>query len=339
MRILKQNLKSGKIKIKAENPDDLWHLERILEPGDIVTSRTMRKTTIKRGHEIEHGDRKPLILAIELESTDFHKATHSLRLKGHIRSGPEDLVKLKSYHSLQIEPGSILTIQKEEWKSYQLERLKKARIKQPLLFFCVLDREQADFARLTDSGLEMAGTITYKKTWGEEKRDEYYREIHKTLEAAMNKYHGIVIAGPGFEKENLLEFLDKANPELAAGIILEYASSTGRSGVQEIIKHSGNRILKETRISKETGIVEKLLEEIAKDGLAVYGPKETEQAIKSGAVETLLVSEDKIKDFEPLMATAEKMKSRIFIISSEHESGEKFLNLGGIAGLLRFRMN
>ncbi len=335
MKILKKDIRHGVVRIRLENPDDLWHLEKILNPGDLVTARTFRRTTVKRGQEIGRGERKPVTLEIKLEKLE--RETGRLRLRGPIVSGPED-IQLSSYHSILAEPNLILTIKKEKWKPRELDRLKKAGTRQPLLFICVLDREQADFASLTDSGIRMMGTVRYRKKLESEDRTEYYREIEKTLESAMGKYQAIVLAGPGFEKENLLEFLDKANPELAGKIILEYASHTGKSGVQEVIKRSGNKILKENRISKETGLVENLLEEIAKDGPVVYGPKETEQAAEMGAVETLLVSEEKAEKYEKLIETVERHRGRFFIISGGHESAEKFLNLGGVAAFLRFKV-
>ena len=104
-----------------------------------------------------------------------------------------------------------------------------------------------------------------------------------------------------------------------------------------MIKRSANRILKESRIAREAGLVETLMERIQSEGLAVYGKKETREAVEAGAVETLLVSEEKIKDFEPLMDLTEKMRGSVRIISPDHEAGDRFLHLGGIAGLLRFR--
>ncbi len=96
--------------------------------------------------------------------------------------------------------------------------------------------------------------------------------------------------------------------------------------------------MKHSRISEETEAVEKLLSEIAKDGLAVYGLKETQKALEAGAIETMLVSDKKVRDVEDLIERAEKQKAKILIVSSEHQSGEKLLGLGGVAGLLRYKV-
>ncbi len=337
MQIIRMNKKEGIVKVRTETPDDLWHLEKVLEPGDLVTSRTLRKTTIKRGQEIEKGDRKPVTLTIGLEKKEFHKSTHTLRLNGPIKSGPEDLVQLGSYHSLSIDINTILTIQKE-WKPHQLDRLKKAKIKPSLLLICVLDREEADFAELKESGLEFLSSFSSVKHKDKDTLEEYHKEIMDYLEGKQKDFQAIVLAGPGFERENILKYIKEKNPDLVKRIFLEHSNSTGRAGIQEVIKTSANRILKDTRIARETELVEKLLQEINKDGPAVYGKKETMKAVEYGAIETLLVSEENIPDFEETMDKVEKQGGNIRIISSDHESGEKFLNLGGIAGFLRFKI-
>ncbi|MEM5812483.1 MAG: mRNA surveillance protein pelota [Candidatus Aenigmatarchaeota archaeon] len=340
MQVLKSDLRHGIIRLKTENPDDLWHLSKILEKGDFVTSRTLRKTTVKRGSEVESGDRKPMTITIQLERTEYHKDMHVLRLTGKITSGPED-IKISSYHTLSIDTDSVLTIQKAKWKSYHLDRIKKARQKKPLLLICSLDRDEAEFAVLTESGIEWQGSIKAKKAGQkvgkQERGQEYYQEILSTIENKTG-YEAIVLAGPGFEKDNLFRFIQEKNPALAKKIHLESTNSAGRRGIQEVIQNSANRLLKETRVAKETELVERLLMEISKEGLAVYGKRETENALSIGAIEILLVSEEKITDFEEILELAEKMWAEIVVISSEHESGEKFLHLGGIGGLLRFRI-
>lgn len=338
MQVLKIDKKEGIAKVRTETPDDLWHLDKILEIGDSVTSRTLRKTTIKRGQDIDKGDRVPVVLTIVIEKKEFHKSTRALRLTGKITSGPEDLVRMSSYHSLSIGLDAILTIKKTEWKSYHLDRLKKAKIKPSLLLICVLDREEADFAELKESGIEHLASFSSVKHKDKETLEDYHSDILKYMEGKYSSFQAIVLGGPGFERENLLKYIQSKKPEIAKRIFLEHTNATGRAGVQEVIKTSANRILKDTRIARETEIVEKLLEEIEKDGKAVYGMKETEKAIGFGAVETLLISEEKLTEFEEIMDKVEKQGGSVRIITSEHESGEKLLHLGGIGGLLRFEL-
>jgi len=340
MIIEKLDMKSGTVMVRTETLDDLWHIERVLEKGDLLTARTLRKTTIKRGSEIREGDRVSLTLTISLEKMEFHKDSHALRLTGPVVSGPEDRVQLGSYHTLSTGIRSGLAIRKESWKGYQLERLKRARLKKSLLLVCVLDREDAHFAVLKESGIEHLAEISSHKTMGPDTLkgtgtlEDYHREILAYLQ--NKEAQAIVLAGPGFERENLLKFIKSQDPGLARKIVLEHTHSTGRAGVTELVKSSANRILRGTRIARETEQVENLLQEINREGLATYGLKEVSQAVKLGAVETLLVSEEKLRELEGLMNEAEKRRGRVAIISSDHEAGERFLLLGGIGAILRY---
>ncbi|MBL7206110.1 MAG: mRNA surveillance protein pelota [Candidatus Aenigmarchaeota archaeon] len=325
--------KEKKARLKVETPEDLWHLSKVLEKGDLITAKTLRKKTIRRGKEIVEGKREAMTLQIELEKTEYRKETHSLKLLGKITLGPED-VKLGSHHSIYVEPGLLLIVQKD-WKNYQLDKLRKAGVKKTLVFVCTIDRDGADFAILKDNGIEFHGKKSFKKrSREEEKRDEFYNEII----SIMKDQKTIIIAGPGFEKENLYKYIKEKEPELAKRCFTENASERGRSGIREVLRKSGNKILKESRIAEETILVDNFFKELEKEGLIVYGKKETEKALEMGALKELLVSDDKINEFENILNKAEKMQTKIHIISAEHDTGEQFLGFGGIGGFLRFKL-
>jgi len=40
-------LKHGRIKFAVETLDDLWHLQHLVEPGNIVTAPTLRREHLK----------------------------------------------------------------------------------------------------------------------------------------------------------------------------------------------------------------------------------------------------------------------------------------------------
>jgi len=73
MKILKKDLKHGKIVLGVQNLDDLWHLSQVIDKGDIVSGKTTRK--IRRGAK-EEAAKKTLFLAIEAK-----ERTWNLRIK------------------------------------------------------------------------------------------------------------------------------------------------------------------------------------------------------------------------------------------------------------------
>jgi len=125
-----------------------------------------------------------------------------------------------------------------------------------------------------------------------------------------------------------------------------YLFSTNGVGHEHPHKEAVAKIVKDETVSKEMLLVEKVLEEISKDGLVVYGLNEVKKAIEYGAVDTLLITDKLITKFkqedfsklDKLLLSVEKIKGKIQTISSEHEGGKKLDNLGGIAALLRFKV-
>jgi protein pelota len=106
--------------------------------------------------------------------------------------------------------------------------------------------------------------------------------------------------------------------------------------------------LQQDRISKEISLVEELLTEISKNNLAVYGLKDTENAVNAGAVKALLITDSLIQKsrengkygkIDNMMKITDSMKGSVNIISSEHEGGKKLNGLGGIGAVLRYKLN
>ncbi len=333
LKMLRKDLKNDTVKILVESPDDLWHLSNIIGKGDLVRLRTFRKVIVKSGGDFKYGDKKPMVLTLRTDTADFQKDTGVFRLGGEIVEGP-DSAKKSAHHYVNLEEGTRLSIIKK-WKPYHLERIKKAGKRKPALLVCVIDRDEADLAAVMESGVEMKTSIVNQDA---ERMEEFYDRVIKCMEGEKG-YERIILAGPGFERENLLKYMKQKKSLLVKDIILEKSSSTGINGVNEVIRSSSVRILKDTRISKESRLVEDVLGRIKSGGMAVYGPEETRKAVKSGAVEKLMVSDKKVYENEGLMEEAEKQAGEVVIIGSDHEKGEQFLHLGGIAAFTRYKLD
>jgi len=333
MKVLKKDTRHGLMTLKIESSDDLWHLSHILQEGDIVKMRTMRKVAVKAGGEFRLGEKKPMVLTIRLEKSGFDETSGTLRLAGKITEGPSD-TKLSSYHTMAIEPGTVLTVQKGRWSHSALKRIQESGTREPKVLVCVMDREEADIAIVRGSGIKVLGRI---ECHDPEDREPYHRELLAFL-SGQDGCDAIVIAGPGFEAGNFLSYVRKNSADLASKCVPEGASHTGITGINEVMKKSGERILRDTRIGRESALVDEVLSRISRDGLVTYGKAEVKRAVETGACETLLVSREKLSEFEGLMELAEKMGSRVHLVTADHTAGEQFLHLGGIAALLRFHL-
>jgi protein pelota len=87
--------------------------------------------------------------------------------------------------------------------------------------------------------------------------------------------------------------------------------------------------------------VEELVSKVSTD-YVTYGLKEVEEAVDFGAVDKLLVIDSFLfenKDAQRIIEKAEKMRSKVMIISHENEISDKLKGLTGIAAILRFKVS
>ena len=353
MKLMHSDLKKGEIKVKVENLDDLWYLNQIIEKNDLIKGKTLRK--IKIGEETQRKQKtvkKPVFLLLQVEKVEFSKTSNILRISGMVKEGPED-VPLDSHHTFNIEENSIIEIIKQKWLKFQINKIKEASKEATAkILICVHDREEAYFALMKKYGYQVLtnikGNVT-KKADVKQVESNFYREVIKQLEEYDKRYtlSKIIIASPAFWKEELMKEISDEN--IKGKIILATCSSVTENAFNEVLKRpETENALKQDRIAKEFKHVEELFAEISKNNLASYGLNETKNAATAGAVKTLLITdnfiqkkrnEDKYEAIEETMKTVDSTKGDIIIISSDHEAGKKLDGLGGIAAVLRFKLN
>jgi len=356
VQIIEEKPKEGIVKVKAETLDDLWHLYHIIDPGDTVYAKTLRKQSQRSDSlRAEKVEVIPVFLGVKAEKINFHRFANQVRVTGPIVYASRDDVPLGKYHTITIEEGTVVTIQKPRWKEHHVERLREAieASKRAKVMIVVIDEGEADIALVREYGVEMVASIRRNlggKRYNTDRESEemkFFHDLAKTMAELMEreKVEKAIVAGPGFVKEDFHKFLKDKYPELAKRVVIEDTSVTGRTGIYEVIKRGTvDRVYHENRVAKEVQLVEKVLENIAKNnGLATYGLREVEEAVNYGAVETLLVLDELLKGehrekIEELMDAVRYSRGEVVIVSSEHEGGEKLKALGGLAALLRFRV-
>ncbi len=350
MQKLDFNMRQGRAKVKIESQDDLWYLSGIIDPGDFIKGKTLRK--IQKGTEEKSQQvKKAVFLKIEAEKIEFGRNSGVLRIGGKIVEGPED-IPLGSWHGFSIEPGTIITIEKKKWLSFQISRLDEAcKSKLPPVIICVFDREEAYFALMKKYGYELLGHIkgnVQKKAVDEKVKSNFYSEIISNLEEYSSRHEAgrIILASPAFWKDEISKELK--GKEIKSKIVLATCSSADKSGIDEVLKRPETaEALREQRAASEIALVESVLAAIAKGGNVAYGLSESENAAAAGAVSELLITDiflQKMREsgnysrLEQAMSYVDSAKGKISIISSEHAGGKKLDGIGGIAALLRYKI-
>jgi peptide chain release factor subunit 1 len=191
---------------------------------------------------------------------------------------------------------------------------------------------------------------------------------------------GIIVGGPGFVKDKLIDD-DYIHQELEDEIVaVESLNYSGEEALEELVSKAEDAI-EDSEVVREKNLVNDFFKNLKEEnGKSEYGFEPVQKALKMGAVDTLLISEDvdmyeatyecpnghekqifeeeariedsvecdecneemdleEISDLVDAFADeAEEMSSELEIIGTGHEEGQRLLNMGGIAAILRYRI-
>ncbi|WP_445474840.1 mRNA surveillance protein pelota [Methanococcoides methylutens] len=347
MRVTKRDLKGnkeGEIALTPETLDDLWHLKYIIEKGDLVFALTKRKADAASDKlRPEKVEKKNVRLGLRVDDLEFHKFSNRLRVHGLIEHGMD----AGYHHTFNVEEGTSLSIIKR-WKKDQVERVNEAEAasKKPKVIIVAIEEGDADIGFVRHYGIEIYSHIRQSSGKGEGTlRELFFSNILDQLNHAMCGTESVVVAGPGFTKDDLMKYISANNSELAAGILIEDTSSIGMSGFQEVLRRGAvDRIMEQSRIARESSLMDTLLKEMSLGGKVAYGMDEVKKAIDYGAVETLLIADELLRlereegNIDALIQEVEHAQGNMVVFSTEFEPGQKLHSLGGIAALLRFKI-
>lgn len=354
MRIIEKDVKHNTIEVEVEDKEDLWHLYNLIDVGDKVCGQTLREVRVTRGDgSEERGGRRKIYLCIEVEDLHFQSFTESLRLRGKVISGPEEMHIQGLYHTFSLKVRDRLRITKDLWLSFHEERLKLAENKErPRAIIVTIDDQEAEIFLVKgysmDHLLTIPSHISGKSLDSGRRSSEklnFLEKVAEELSRLVEKERAyVIVGGPGFTKNDLLSIIRKKFMHINA--FEENASSVGPSGAREILKRgSVNRILRDSILLRDSKLVDEVLYRLAnRPSLVAYGIEDVKRAVERGCVESLLVSDRLIKGasmekrtmIEDLCGRTEGYGGKVYFISSEHEKGLQLFNLGGVAALLRF---
>ena len=340
-----------RITVVPESLDDLWHLTYVIEPGDRVAGDTTRR--IQRDDDRTRdtgGQREPMWVRLDVGDVEFAKFANRLRVGGEIRDcSRED--QLGFHHTLNVEEHDELEIEKR-WQVDQLERLEAAveAAEQPDVAVATVEEGAAFVHTVAQYGVEERATLSGTTGKGEyaHAREELFEELSDVL-SRLN-VEAIILAGPGFTKQDALAHLEDEAPEVAERVRTVDTASVGDRGVHEVLKRGAvEEIQTETRIAREAELIDELTTRIGEGAEVTYGIDEVATAADYGAVETLLILDERLRaeragegewdaDVDDLLESVDQQGGEVTAFSGEFDPGQQLRNLGGIAALLRYRL-
>lgn len=356
MKILLNDIKHGIMKLELRNIDDLWALYNVIQKGDRVLGRTTRE--VKSTETARPFSRRVTVtLGITVQKVYFDRDLNRLRVHGIVYDAPEEVRVTGSHHTLSVGPEDILTIVKDKWLNHQVERVEKAAVAEEPIIILALDSEETSIAVLRSFGLDFKGEVRSRlpgKNEAEKRQvavKDYFQRIRSLLQTVCAESVGpLLIVGPGFTKDHFAKELRSEAKYLGPrSVAVKSVGSGGVAGVHEAIRVGAiNKIRRDSRAVQETELVNEVLKRLgSSSGDVSYGFDPIEADTEAGAVDTLIVSDQVIREaqdedrsrIESTIRRVEERGGKIALVSSEQEAGKMLQSLGGIAALLRYRLH
>jgi len=328
----------GEIRLFPESIDDLWHLRHLITPGDLVFATTFRSVdTASDKIRPEKAEKRAVRLGLRIDRVEFSEHGIRLRLTGVIEHG----VDTGAYHTINVETGFEISVIKQ-WRPIDLERIDRA-VKASVygvIHILTIEEGEAELFRLRQYGPESVITITSGSGKGSD-TDTRAGFFGQVLTVIADITGPLIIAGPGFIKDDFIRFAKIRSSMSADRAIVVETRRIGRGAVQEVIgKGALDKLIDDLQLSREVKMMEDVLLRISQDSAVAYGRQEVREAIEFGAAEQVLIADTLLRDEEVmhLIEKAEAMRAAIVVLSSGFEPGERLVALGGIAALLRYRI-
>jgi peptide chain release factor subunit 1 len=104
------------------------------------------------------------------------------------------------------------------------------------------------------------------------------------------KIAGLIVGGPGPNKDNFLKSKN-LNYQVKVLGMFDTGYTDEHTGVNELLERS-KELLSKQAIIKERAVMDRFLEEVARNGLAAYGYGKVKNALDNENVSKLIISED-----------------------------------------------
>jgi len=339
-----------------EDADDLFTLRRIIENGDQIFADTTR--VIKRVQEYarpDKGERIKVRVSIRVENISLDDMVDRLRITGIITNTDNELVPRGTHHSLTVQVGDTITIDKNrKWNDVETNILRRSGNSTNFILVAI-DAQEAAVAKISGTHLKIIPNI-YSGQSGKRYQhaaknnpniEIFFEDIAKTVQSifsAADNNSTIIIFGPGETKRRFYNLLiDKQKLEKGKVSIIDGVDVAGEDGIFVFLRSSA---IKEAMSSSKLATVSSILDEVMRlvhnsEAKYAMGMQEVSNAASIKAIEYLVFSDSIFKttdenDVVKLLNLIESHGAKSFAVDSSTDIGWRVSSLGGVVALLRY---
>ena len=242
-------------------------------------------------------------------------------------------------------------------KDFALDILREMLATKETYGLVVMDRREAVIAELRGKSITVLSKHTSNvpgkfKAGGqsaarfgrirENAAKDFYDRVGQHVKEAFfdNEFlKGIIVGGPGPTKYEFIEGSFIPTQLKNKIIAVKDITYTDEFGVHDLVDKSQD-VLAAEELTEEKKLVNRFFGYlVSKPGMVTYGEQQVLDVIRQGAVDILLLSESLPDEkIDLLEQEAEKLGSKVAIISSETREGAQLKDFGGIAAILRYEM-
>lgn len=341
--------------IIPEDSDDLFTLRRIIKTDNIVVSDTSRVIKFENEYSRPDRERVKIRVSVKVEKIGLDESIDRLRIAGTIIESNNSLVPKGTYHSIIVQIGNNIVIDKgKKWEDLDLKLLKSDVA--GIFIIVAIDTKEAGIAKITGTHLEVIPNIYSGQsgkyyTHGAKNNpniEVFFEEAYLALNNLVNEdgNYKIIVFGPGETKRRFYNFIiGKKSGYKDMATVIDGIDVAGEDGVMVFLRSSSlKEVMSSSKISFVSAILDKIMLQVSRgEEKYVMGFREVDEAIKLKSVESLVFSNSIFKDLKEeqiinMLNTAETYGAKVYAVDSSTDMGLRVSALGGIVGLLRYQI-
>ena len=334
-----------------EDSDDLFTLRRVIEKDDQIISDTSRVIKpIKEYGRPDKGERVKIWVSLRVERSELDAVVDRLRISGIITETDNELVSKGTHHSLSLQAGDMITIDKgRKWRDTELSMLKRSSSGANFVIVAI-DTQEAAIAKISGTHVKVIPNI-YSGQSGKRYQTKnnpnieiYFADIAKTIFSIIRENDDIIIFGPGEAKRKFFNTLvSRQEIQKERVRVVDGVDVAGEDGIFVFLRSSA---MKDAMSTSKLALVSSMLDQIMilvikDENKFAMGMSDVSQAAAMKAIDTVVFSDSIFKNADEekvvrLLNSIEVYGAKTFAVDSSTDIGLRVSSLGGIVALLRY---
>jgi protein pelota len=334
-----------------EDADDLFTLRRTIEKDDRIIADTTRIIKqVKEYGRPDKGERVKVRVSIRVEQSELDAAVDRLRITGTITETDNELVSKGTHHSLSVQAGDTVTIDKgRRWQDVELKMLKGSGSNASFILVAI-DTQEAAVAKVSGTHVKVIPNI-YSGQSGKRYQTKnnpnieiYFTDIAKTVSSIIGENDKVIVFGPGETRRRFFNTLvgrqeiPKDRVQVVDGVDV-----AGEDGIFVFLRSPA---MKEAMSASKLASVSALLDRVMlmvsrSEAKFAMGMQEVSQAAAIKAIESVVFSDSIFNTADEeqvvkMLNSIESYGAKTYAVDSSTDIGLRVSSLGGIVALLRY---